>query len=106
MTAKQAETAMKIGDGFLLCVVPVGQSGANLEKDDIRANMRFVQNIGLRVKPLCVKLDALNDLLEDATTPSDSDIQLEIESGTARIRVDNAVWHNGIGLGDLSAQLK
>ncbi len=106
MTARQAETAVKKGDGFLLCVVPVGQSGTNLEKDDIRANMRFVQNIGPRVEPLCVELGELNDLREDVTTPSDSDIQLEIESGTARIRVDNAVWHNGIRLGDLSAQFK
>ena len=106
MTAKQAETAVKRGDGFLLCVVPVGQSGTTLESDYVRANMRFVQNIGPRVEPLCVELDALNDLRDDATTPSDTDIQLEIEAGTARIRVDNAVWQNGICLSDLSAQLK
>ena len=106
MTARQAETAVKRGDGFLLCVVPVEHSGTKLEKDDVRANMRFVQNIGPRVEPLCAELDALNDLRDDATTPSDSDIQLEIEAGTARIRVDNAVWQNGICLTDLSAQLK
>ena len=46
MTAKQAETSVKRGDGFLLCVVPVGHDGTNLKKDNIRANMRFVQNIG------------------------------------------------------------
>ena len=106
MTAKQAETAVKRGDGFLLCVVPVGFGEANLKKDDLRANMRFVQNIGPRVGPLCVDLDALNDLRDDATTPSASDIQLEIEAGTARIRIDNTVWQNGVCLNDLSAQLK
>ncbi len=106
MTARQAETAVKRGDGFLLCVVPVGHSGSKLQKDDVRTKMRFVQNIGPRVEPLCAELDALNDLRDDATTPSDSDIQLEIEAGTARIRVDNAAWQNGICLTDLPTQLK
>ena len=106
MTAKQAETAITRGDGFLLCVVPVAHDGTNLEKDDVRANMRFVQNIGPRVGPLCAELDALNNLRDDATTPSDSDIQLEIEGGTARIRVDNAAWQDGVCLSDLPAQLK
>ena len=106
MTAKQAETAVTRGDGFLLCVVPVDHDGTNLEKDHIRANMRFVQNIGPRVGSLCAELDALNDLRDDATSPSDSEIQLEIDGGTARIRVDNAVWQNGVCLSDLPAQLK
>ena len=106
MTAKQAETAVTSGDGFLLCVVPVGHDGTNPDKDDIRANMRFVQNIGPRVGPLCAELDSLNNLRYDATSPSDSDIQLEIDGGTARIRVANAVWQNGFCLSDLSAQLK
>ena len=106
MTARQAETAVNKGDGFLLCVVPVGHPGTKLEKDDVRTNMRFVQDIGPRVEQLCAELGALNDLRDDATTPSDSDIQLEIEAGTARIRVDNAVWLNGICLTDLADQLK
>lgn len=106
MTTRQAKTAVKKGDGFLLCVVPVEPDKTNLEKDDIRANMRFVQDIGPRLEALCEELDALNDLRDDATTQSDSDIQLEIESGTARIRVDNTVWHDGISLKNLAAQLK
>ena len=106
MTARQAETAVQRGNGFLLCVVPVGHIGTKLEKDDVRANMRFVQDIGPRVEPLCVELDALNELRDDATTPSNGDIQLEIEAGTARIRVDNAAWQSGVCLSDLAAQLK
>ncbi len=106
MTARQAETAVYRGNEFLLCVVPVGHIGTTLQKDDVRENMRFVQDIGARVQPLCAELAALNELRDDATTPSDSDIQLEIEAGTARIRVDKAVWQNGVCLSDLSAQLK
>ena len=85
---------------------PVAYDGTNLDKDELRTNMRFVQNIGPRVGPLCAELDVLNDLRDGATTPSDSDIQLEIEGGTARIRVENAVWQNGVSLSDLSARLK
>ena len=106
MTAKQAETAAEKGEGFLLCVVPVEVEQDDLEKDVVSANMRFVQNIGPRVEPLCENLDALNYLRDDVTTSGDSDIQLEIHAGAARIRVDNTVWQNGICLEDLSAQLK
>ena len=106
MSARQAETAVNRRDGFLLCVVPVEQSGADLKKDDVRASMRFVQDIGSRVEPLCADLDVLNELRDDATTPRDGDIQLEIDSGTARIRVDNTVWQNGNCLTDLATQLK
>ena len=106
MTARQAETAVKRGDGFLLCVVPVIDRETNLDKDDIRGKMRFVQNIGPRVESLCAELDELNELRDVATTPSNSDIQLEIEGGTARIRVDNAAWQDGVRLSELATSLK
>ena len=106
MTAKQAVTAVNRGNGFLLCVVSLVHGGTDLQIDDIRANMRFVQNIGPRVEPLCQELDALNHRRDHATTPSDSDIQLEIEAGTARIRVDKAVWQDGVSICDLAAKLK
>ena len=106
MTARQAETAVQRGNGFLLCVVPVIDSETNLAKDNIRGKMRFVQNIGPRIQPLCAELDELNELRDVATTPSNSDIQLEIEAGTARIRVDNAAWQDGVRLSELAVSLK
>lgn len=106
MTARQAKTAVNRGEEFLLCVVPVGHLGTVLQKNDVRENMRFVQDLGPRLQPLCAELDTLDELRDDVTTPSDNDIQLEIEAGTARIRVDNAVWQNGVCISDLSTQLK
>ena len=106
MTAKQADTAVKMMSGFLLCVVPVTQSDTDVTKDDVRANMRFVQNIGSRVAPLCAELDALNELRDEAVTPSDEDIKLEIEAGTAHVRVDRTVWQSGCCLAELSDRLK
>ena len=105
MTTKQAETAVCKGDGFLLCVVPVEDNGALLDKADIRANMRFIQGIGPRVQPLCENLDTLNEIREETIGEANGDIQLEINGGTARIRVDNAAWQNGIHLAELSTHL-
>ena len=105
MTAKQAETAVTEGDRFLLCVVPVGLSSTNPRRDDVLTDMRFVENIGPRLTPLCVELDALNELRDDATAVSDGDVQLEIEAGTARVRVDDAAWQDGLCLEDLAAHL-
>ena len=105
MSAKQGETAATKGEGFLLCVVPVGDDIAALEEDAIRADMRFVQNIGPRVDPLCQELNALNDLRDDAISATDRDIHLEIQGGAARIRVDNTVWQEGFHLQDLPNRL-
>ena len=105
MTTKQAETAVCKGDGFLLCVVPVEDNGAPLDKADIRTNMRFIQGIGPRVQPLCKNLDTLNEMREATIGEANGDIQLEINGGTARIRVDNAAWQNGIHLAELSTHL-
>lgn len=105
MTAEQAKTAVDRGANFLLCVVPVELDEAGLVEDDIHHNMRFVQNIGPRMELLCAELEALEDLRDDATTHGGGDIQLEIQAGTARICVDNTVWHNGIRLKDLASQL-
>ena len=105
MTAKQAETAVTEGDRFLLCVVPVGLSSTNPRRDDVLADMRFVENMGPRLTPLCVELDALNELRDDATAVSDGDVQLEIEAGTARVRVDDTAWQDGLCLEDLAAHL-
>ena len=105
MTVTQAKTAVEKGDGFLLCVVPVGTDETDLEKDNIRANMRFVQDIGPRVKPLCEKLNTFENLQENITQ-GNTDIQLEMGSGTARIRVYDTVWRDEICLKDLSKRLK
>lgn len=106
MTAKQAETAVEEGQRFLLCVVPVEMEDSNVADGDDEIEMRFVQNIGPRVKELCEELDALNGLRDDATAGSDDDVQLEIQGGSARIRVEETVWQGGFGLEDLPARLK
>ena len=105
MTVTQAKTAVQKGEEFLLCVVPVGGDISASDKDSLRANMRFLQNIGPRVKRVCEDLNTLEDLQEDLTHDN-TDIQLEVGSGTARIRVNETVWGEGYCLKDLSERLK
>ena len=106
MTSKQAETASKRGNSFLLCVVPVEYGDFEPELDTVRDNMRFVENIGDRVRPLCNDLNDLEWWRSDITTKDSSGVQLEVKAGTARICVASSVWENdGFPLKDLAKRL-
>ena len=106
MTIAQAKTAVIQGTEFLLCVVPVKLSGSNPEVSEVRSAMRFVENIGSRVSKVCDDLDDLEDYRKDITVPEDSGIQLEVESGSARVRVDDSLWQAGYRLEDLLHHLR
>ena len=54
MTGTQAKKAVKEDDRYLLCVVSLADEKALPDLDEVRANMRFVQNIGLRLEALCL----------------------------------------------------
>ena len=107
MTDTQARTAVAEGDGFLLCVVPVIGETADLELGDIRDNMRFVENIGPRVDKICNDLNDLKEFRDDITGDESSGIQLEVDSGVARVRVASSVWQDdGFPIADLANRLK
>ena len=107
ITATQAKTAFEKGEGFLLCVVPVTGETAELELNDVRDNMRFVQNIGPRLAKICENLDTIDEFREDAMAESSNEVQLLIEAGTARVRVASSVWENeGFPLSQLVNRLK
>ena len=106
MTAKQAETAVEKEERFLLCVVPVESGDFEPELDTVRDNMRFVENIGDRVRPLCNDLDDLECQRSNITDNDSSGVQLEVKAGTARFRVASSVWENdGFPLKDLARRL-
>ncbi len=106
MTDTQARTAVKEEGRFLLCVVQVESGKTQPELDEVRDKMRFVKNIGSLVEPLCHDLDGFEELRDDITDGNPSGVQLEVESGTARIRVTKSVWDKGFHIEDLSKQLK
>lgn len=107
MTGKQATTAVKKGAGFLLCVVPVEGEVADLALDSVRASMRFVANIGPRVDRLCQDLNHFEDMRNNITAGESLGVQLEVDSGTARVRVANSVWEDeGFPISELLDRLK
>lgn len=106
MTPTQAKTAVDKGEEFLLCVVPIGSEDTEPDSETIRMNMRFIQNIGLRIVPLYQELDELEEWRDHITANESLGIKLVCETGITRFRVDNSVWETeGFPLGDLPAHL-
>ena len=107
MTDTQARTAARERDRFLLCVVQINSEQSKLELEDVRESMRFVPNIGARLDALCDNLDEFVEFREDITAGESDGVQLEVESGAARVRVANSVWRDdGFPLDELRDRLK
>ena len=106
LTETQAMTAVRERTRFLLCVVNIA-GDAVPDVEQVRRSMRFVQNIGDTVAPLCDGLSRLEGLRQEVTSGSGSSrVQLEVISGVARIRVAAAVWsQGGFALEDLAPRL-
>ena len=106
MTDTQAKTAVRKGDAFLLCVVPVSAAADMPELDDVKAAMRFVQNCGHRMEHLCNNLGDFEDQRSAITAEESEGVQLEITSGQARVRVFSSVWEeDGFPLDELADRL-
>lgn len=107
MTHTQAITAVDERDKFLLCVVPLGSEQTEPGLDEVRESMRFVQNIGARLADMCKDLDSFQNQRDKITAGESDGVRLEVESGQARVRVDNSVWQDeGFPLDDLRDKLK
>ena len=77
-----------------MCIVQLESDSEEPTLETVRTNMRFVENIGPLVAPLCDNLDTLKGLRDNITTSEESGVQLEIEAGIARVRVANAIWES------------
>ena len=108
MTPTQAKTAVAQDGRFLLCVVPVAPGKTAPTLDEVRANLRFVQNIGPRVAKVCDELANLDGLHGRINSDNTSDVHLVVVPGTVRVRVKNSVWedeNDGFSIGDLRSRL-
>lgn len=106
MTLAQARTAIKKGERFLLCVVPVDAGVAEPQADQVRTAMRFVKGIGQHLGSLCDELDDLEERRLAATEAESADgVRLEVAGGRARICVDDALWGDAISLENLACML-
>ncbi len=109
MTVTQARKSVEKKNRFLLCVVPVTGETSALELDTIRCNMRFVANMGSRVASLCEHIDEFQKMRQEITAADDSEgVQLEVEAGTAWVRVTDSVWRgdDSFPLAELATRLE
>ena len=105
MTSRQAQESVKRDFGYLLCVVPIGTGPEDPDIEAVRRSMRFVDDIGSRLKSICARLDNLENLRESVTVEDEPGLRLELDSGSPRIRIDRTVWEAGFGLERLFARL-
>ena len=104
MTLAQVRNALERGDAFLLCVVPeVGETAGALKQSYAREKMRFVSNIGSRLRGIGDKLDEIESLREATEV---DDFSIVFEYGTLTVRVASSVWEKGLTLKEISSQLK
>ena len=105
MSRVQISEAVDKGNHFLLCVVPVEKEGSLLEIDDVRYEMRFVQNIGPRLEAFSDNLKSLEEFREEVIEESDADLELEIQQGSASVRVKHSLWNEGFQIDNLASNL-
>ncbi len=105
MTAVQARTAVQHDSDYLLCVVPISAGSEDLGVDAVRRQMRFIQGIGRRLAAICADLDEIEDLRDIATAEDAAGFQLELDTGSPRIRIRCAVWKTGFGIESLLSRL-
>lgn len=93
MTPRQAEAACRAGDGFALCVVPVGEAAVSPEV--IRERSRFVFGIGAK---LSEAWSAYQDIEEatGAAHQTGGSVELEITEGQVRFKVGSEIWAGGL----------
>ena len=105
MTSVQAREAAAQESRYLLCVVPIsGPEDPDIET--VRQRMRFVDDIGHRLKGICAKLDNVESLRESVTVEDVDGLRLELDSGSPRVRIQSTVWETGFGLQALPGELR
>ncbi|MXY23961.1 MAG: ATP-binding protein [Acidobacteria bacterium] len=96
MTPVQAARACQLGDGFALCVVPLGDDAPTGET--IRRRLRVVFGIGARLESALSDYEFLREAADAAREPRGA-VELEIVEGEARFRIARAVWEDGLPFG-------
>ena len=107
MSSRQAETAVEEVGRFLLCIVPIVED-TEPDLDTVKKDMRFINNIGSHIAPLCQDFADLEEWRAEVTANrSFEGFRLVYEAGTRGIRVSKSVWESdGFPLADLAENLQ
>ena len=105
MTPSQAREAVKRGNHFLLCVVPV-DSDDDPDLDDVKDKLRFVGDIGERVSELCDELTKFEEERGQVSGEYADGVHLIVAGGITRISIARSIWESdGVPLTELSSRL-
>lgn len=92
MTLTQAKEARDKPDKYALCVVSLGD-GEEINEDTVKTNVKFVIDIGLRIKDKVVKAE--NHELEQEVIVESGDIEIELNEGPIKFKINEKVWEQG-----------
>lgn len=92
MTLTQAREARDKSDKYVLCVVKLESSEIN--EENIKSSVKFVIDIGQKVKDKVTKVENLKD--EQDKIVVTGDIEVEITEGHIRFKINKHVWEEGI----------
>ena len=105
MSPAQARTAVRLGKRFLLCVLPV-KPDVVPGLDDVRTDLRFVEEMGDRVSEPCAELRKFEEGREELVGEYPDGVRLTVSGGNTRIGVAKAVWENeGFPLNELPLRI-
>ncbi len=105
MTITQAKKAKTEKERYLLCVVQVEKDYTELDLDNVKDKMFFIENIGQRVDKLCGNLEMFEGF-RDLITAENSEVELIVEEGKSGVLVKKTVWDaDGFPLEDLAERL-
>lgn len=97
LTPKQAETAVKNVEHFIVCMVKLPSS--DVSEDDVIRGARFVFNIGTQLQPLWDEYDFVRTAIKDAETQR-NDIELVMTEFGTRFKIGDSIWRSGMRFGE------
>jgi hypothetical protein len=92
MTPTQAGTACANAHRFALCVVSIDEEP--ITSAHVRANSRFLFEIGAHLLPLWTEFQVIRGATEDARQRR-GPVELEMIDGQTRFRIDRSLWDTG-----------
>lgn len=102
MTVKQAETAVGVSDGFILCIVRLESREATPEL--VQDQCRFIMDIGYQLKPVWVEYCQYQTTKGKACSRV-GEVELIVQDSEVRFAVSEGAWEGGLKLQEAVEQI-
>lgn len=102
MTIAQAKEARNNYQKYALCVVSLDSGEVNLS--NVKANVKFVLDIGEKIREKVIEVE--NHELDQAIVAASGDIEIELNEGPIKFRINKSVWNNGMFFEQFITKLK